>query len=83
MALPWIVRRANLLVEGVPTPHEGGHLVIGDLTLEVTEETRPCQVMEAAHSGLRAALKPAWRGGVCCRVVRSGRIRIGDEVRVA
>jgi MOSC domain-containing protein YiiM len=83
VALPWITRRANLLVEGVATPHEGGRLVIGDLTLEVTEETRPCQVMEAAHSGLRAALKPEWRGGVCCRVVSSARIRIGDEVRVA
>ena len=43
-------------------------VVIGALVLEVTMETRPCQLMEAAHRGLRGALTPDWRGGVCCRV---------------
>jgi MOSC domain-containing protein YiiM len=81
--LPWVTRRANLLIEGVPVPNEGERLVIGDLILEVTEETKPCQVMEAAHRGLRQALAPQWRGGVCCRVVQSGRIRVGDSVEIA
>jgi MOSC domain-containing protein YiiM len=80
--LPWTARRANLLVEGVPVPREGRRLVIGSLVLEVTQETQPCQVMEAAHRGLRAALTPDWRGGVCCRVVASGTIRVGDRVDV-
>ena len=80
--LPWITRRANLLVEGVPVPREGKRLVIGALVLEVTQETQPCQVMEAAHRGLRAALTPEWRGGVCCRVVQGGTIRVGDRVDV-
>lgn len=80
--LPWITRRANLLVEGVPVPREGSRLVIGDLVLEVTQETQPCQVMEAAHRGLGAALTPEWRGGVCCRVVQGGTIRIGDRVDI-
>jgi MOSC domain-containing protein YiiM len=81
--LPWVIRRANLLVEGVPVPNEGERLTIGDLILEVTEETKPCQVMEAAHRGLRRALTPLWRGGVCCRVVQGGRIRVGDSVEIA
>lgn len=80
--LPWTTRRANLLVEGVPVPQEGKRLVIGSLVLEVTQETQPCQVMEAAHRGLRAALTPDWRGGVCCRVVAGGTIRVGDRVDV-
>jgi MOSC domain-containing protein YiiM len=80
--LPWIARRANLLVEGVAVPREGERLVIGSLVLEVTQETKPCQVMEAAHRGLRAALTPDWRGGVCCRVVSGGTIRVGDRVDV-
>ena len=80
--LPWITRRANLLVEGVPVPHEGRRIHIGAAVLEVTQETQPCQVMEAAHRGLREALKPDWRGGVCCRVVKGGTIRIGDRVNV-
>jgi MOSC domain-containing protein YiiM len=80
--LPWTTRRANLLVEGVPVPREGKRLVIGPLVLEVTQETQPCQVMEAAHQGLRAALAPDWRGGVCCRVIAGGTIRVGDRVDV-
>jgi MOSC domain-containing protein YiiM len=80
--LPWTTRRANLLVEGVPVPREGRRLVIGSAVLEVTQETQPCQVMEAAHRGLRAALTPDWRGGVCCRVLQGGTIRIGDRVDV-
>jgi MOSC domain-containing protein YiiM len=80
--LPWTTRRANLFVEGVPVPAEGKRLVIGSLVLEVTQETEPCQLMEAAHRGLRAALTPEWRGGVCCRVVQGGTIRVGDRVDV-
>ncbi|HXJ02234.1 MAG TPA: MOSC domain-containing protein [Micropepsaceae bacterium] len=81
--LPWVMRRANLLVVGVAVPRAGGQLVIGGAVLEVTEETKPCQVMETAHRGLRRALEPAWRGGVCCRVVRGGCIRVGDTVDIA
>jgi MOSC domain-containing protein YiiM len=80
--LPWTTRRANLLVEGVPVPRQGKRLVVGSLVLEVTQETQPCQVMEAAHRGLRAALTPDWRGGVCCRVIAGGTIRVGDRVDV-
>ncbi len=80
--LPWVTRRANLLIEGVPVPDVGERLTIGGLVLEVTEETKPCQVMEAAHRGLRRALAPQWRGGVCCRVVTASRIRVGDAVEI-
>jgi MOSC domain-containing protein YiiM len=80
--LPWTTRRANLLVEGMPVPQEGARFAIGPVVLEVTEETKPCSVMEAAHRGLRAALKPAWRGGVCCRVIAGGTIRPGDAAAI-
>jgi MOSC domain-containing protein YiiM len=80
--LPWTTRRANLLVEGAAVPREGRHLVIGSVVLEVTQETQPCQLMEAAQPGLRAALTPEWRGGVCCRVIKGGAIRVGDGVEV-
>ena len=80
--LPWTTRRANLLIEGVDVPREGRRIHIGSTVLEVTQETQPCQVMEAAHRGLREALTPDWRGGVCCRVVQGGTIRVGDRVDV-
>ena len=80
VTLPWVTRRANLLVEGIPPPGEGRQLRIGELVLEVTQETQPCHLMEAAHRGLKRTLTPEWRGGVCCRVVKGGRIRVGDRV---
>ena len=80
VTLPWVTRRANLLVEGIAPPPAGGQLKIGDLVLEVTQETKPCHLMEAAHRGLKRALTPEWRGGVCCRVLKGGTIRIGDSV---
>jgi len=83
VTLPWVMRRANLLVEGIATPREGGQLQIGDLVLEVTQETQPCHLMEVAHRGLKRALTPEWRGGVCCRVVKGGKIRVGDHVDVS
>jgi len=79
--LPWVARRANLLVEGLAPPQSaGGRLAIGSVVLEITMETDPCFLMEKAHTGLKAALTPAWRGGVCCKVVSGGAIARGDAV---
>jgi MOSC domain-containing protein YiiM len=82
--LPWHARRANLLVEGVRLPREAGRVIaIGaTLRIEVTVETEPCERMEALVPGLRAALAPDWRGGVCGRVLTDGEIAVGDEVRI-
>ena len=82
VALPWVTRRANLLVEGVAVPPQGARLAVGEALLEVTDETKPCQVMEAACRGLRRALTTDWRGGVTCRVLKAGTIRVGDPVEV-
>ncbi|MGB1252747.1 MAG: MOSC domain-containing protein [Candidatus Promineifilaceae bacterium] len=81
--LPWTTRRANLLVDGMTLADcKGLSLAIGDTILEVTGETLPCNLMEAAQSGLRAALGPNWRGGVTCRVIQTGAVAVGDTVAV-
>lgn len=81
--LPWVTRRANLLIEGVPAPQRaGGKIRIGDVTLAIMLETDPCYLMEKAHAGLKAALTPNWRGGVCCSVVSGGSVRVGDTVSI-
>ena len=80
-SVPWVTRRANLLVEGVTLREATGRrLEVGDVILEITGETAPCNRMEEQCEGLREALVPDWRGGVTCRVVQEGRIRIGDPV---
>jgi MOSC domain-containing protein YiiM len=79
--LPWTIRRANLLIEGLKldqTTH--ATIRIGDVVLRVTGETTPCSRMEEAAAGLYAALLPRWRGGVCCRVEAGGTVTTGNEV---
>ncbi len=83
VTLPWIARRANLYVEGLERPRRiGDTLRIGEIVLVVIEETDPCNVMELAHRGLKNALTPDWRGGVCCNVIAGGAIRLGDSVEL-
>ncbi|MFM9937739.1 MAG: MOSC domain-containing protein [Novosphingobium sp.] len=82
--LVWSDRRANLLVSGIRLPRAVGKVIaIGDsLRIEVRCECDPCSRMDALRSGLRAALMPNWRGGICGRVLSEGTIAIGDEVRI-
>ncbi len=77
----WTTRRANLFIEGIDLKEtNGAHLKIGSALLEIYCETDPCSRMDEASPGLREALEPDWRGGVCCRVIKGGRIAVGDEV---
>ena len=80
--LPWTTRRANLLIDGTEFDQSfvGKRVRIGEAELVVTEETDPCSRMDEQHPGLTAALTPDWRGGICCRVVKPGDIKIGDTV---
>jgi MOSC domain-containing protein YiiM len=82
-SLSWTVRRANLLVAGVDMPRaQGGLMQVGPVRLEITGQTYPCRRMEQARAGLLKALAADWRGGVTCRVVCGGRVRVGDPVEV-
>jgi MOSC domain-containing protein YiiM len=81
--LPWTLRRANLLVEGVMLPRAvGGVVRVGAALLEVTYPTTPCKRMDEARAGLLRALYPDWRGGITCKVVEAGAISVGDRVEV-
>ena len=82
--LPWITRRANLLVNGLEFSAKdvGKTVRIGETTLKIMEETKPCSLMDKLHQGLKNALTPEWRGGVCCKVIRAGSIQVGDRVDI-
>jgi len=81
--LPWLTRRANLLIEGLRLPRAAGALLrVGEAELEVTQQTYPCKRMEEARAGLLKALAQDWRGGVLCKVRRPGEIAIDDRVEI-
>ncbi|MEM9030191.1 MAG: MOSC domain-containing protein [Pseudomonadota bacterium] len=83
-ALPWTVRRANLLVKGLRLPRSVGAVLRIGTTAEicVTAPTWPCKRMDEVAPGLLKALCPDWRGGVTAQVLIDGRVQLGDPVEI-
>lgn len=81
--LPWHTRRANVCVEGLDLPPLIGRRIrVGDLEVEILDETRPCDVMDGLQPGLQAALRIDRRGGVYGRVLEGGALSVGDTIEV-
>lgn len=80
--IDWTERRANLLIDDINFSESviGQQVQIGQVLLEITQETDPCNRMEALQPGLKQALSPDWRGGARCKVLRHGHIKLGDNV---
>jgi MOSC domain-containing protein YiiM len=75
------MRRANLMVRGIGLAGTRGRtLAVGGVKVRIHGETRPCEQMDEALPGLRAALGPDWRGGVFGEVLDDGEIAVGDPV---
>ncbi len=74
-------RRANLLLAGIRLEGARGRILrVGACRLRIFTECPPCERMDEARLGLKAALRPHWRGGACAQVLEGGEIRVGDEV---
>lgn len=71
-------RRANLMVSGIDLRESRGRiLAVGGVRLRIVGETRPCERMDEAFRGLRAALSPEWRGGVYGEILDDGSVAVG------
>jgi MOSC domain-containing protein YiiM len=74
-------RRANVMIRGVDLENARGKLLrIGPCVVRIYGEVTPCERMDEAQPGLRAALRPHWRGGAFGEIVEGGAIAVGDSV---
>lgn len=75
-------RRANFMVTGVDLRESRGRVLdFGGVRVRLVGETRPCEQMDDAYQGLRAALSPGWRGGAYGEVLDDGVVDVGCPVR--
>lgn len=82
--LPWHTRRANVLVEGLVMKNLIGKTVtVGDVVVDIKQETEPCGLMDQLYNGLRKTLEPDCRAGVHGQVVRGGSFGVGDTITVS
>lgn len=82
-SLPWHTRRANVLLDTRALGGLIGKTVrVGEVTVRLIGETKPCALMDTFHKGLTKALVPDYRGGVHGRVLKGGTVRAGDTLTV-
>jgi MOSC domain-containing protein YiiM len=78
---PSLVRR-NIVIKGVNlNALTGKQFMIGEAVLEMTGHCHPCNLMEknlgkGGYNAMRG------HGGFNCRVLKEGKIRIGDKITV-
>ena len=77
-------RRANVMLRGVDLANSRGRILhLGECHIRIFNETKPCELMDLALPGLRAALYSNWAGGAFGEVVVGGTARVGDAARFA
>jgi MOSC domain-containing protein YiiM len=72
-------RRANVLVAGIDLRASRGRVLrLGATRVGIGGEVKPCERMEEAVTGLRALMRPDWRGGAFGEVLDGGTVAVGD-----
>jgi MOSC domain-containing protein YiiM len=75
-------RRANLMLSGIHLADSRKRILqIGNCRVRIYGETTPCEVMDEAWPGLRAAMRPGWGGGAFGEILDDGEIAVGDPVQ--
>ena len=63
----------------VPNLHIGDRLIIGEVELEITQIGKECHERCAIYQQVGDCVMP--REGVFARVIKGGRIQVGDEIK--
>ena len=75
--------RRNIVTRGLDLSQLlGQHFLIGDAVLLGTKRWPPCSYIDGMHSGRGLLRRFAKSAGIGATVVRTGRIALGDEIRI-
>jgi MOSC domain-containing protein YiiM len=74
--------KENFTVEGtdVQAWPVGQRVEVGEAEFEITMECDPCERMEDIRAGLQQELEG--RRGMLARVLKTGKVAVGDEIRL-
>jgi len=80
--IPYGKSRRQIMVRGISL-HEvtGYRLRLGSVTVEVEEECKPCNNMET-RIGAGAKIAMEGKGGIRCRVIKGGKLHVGDTITI-
>ena len=82
-SIPPGVVRSNIETEGIElVALEGCEVRVGTAVLRIGKPRDPCEKMDRIVSGLRKLMDHG-KQGVLAQVVKSGKVRVGDELVVA
>jgi MOSC domain-containing protein YiiM len=74
--------RRNIVVKGINLlALKGKHFTIGDAVLEYTGDCHPCSRMEE-NLGIGGYNAMRGLGGITAKIIKSGKIKVNDEITV-
>ena len=80
---PYIDFRRNVATKGIQLNDlVGKKLLIGNIEVQVHDLCRPCKHLEETLKGQDIIKEFLRRGGLRCKIIKSGNVNIGDEIKV-
>ena len=81
--LPYEMFRRNLVTEGVQLNNLVGEtFYVGEVRLRGHELCEPCRYLQERLKVADLVKRLTHKGGLCCEILTSGTIRLGDNLRI-
>ena len=81
--IPYISFRRNVVTRGIElNKFLGKKLIIGEITIKVNDLCRPCKHLQEILNKNNIIKEFLHRGGLRCQILNSGKIVVGDKIKI-